>query len=185
MTIPNFWEQAVFDTLSKRGYEVYLPWKDKGIDLLAIRNWDRPVSIQVKGSRVFTEPHRPDFLPGTWYTLNRKKVESMQDDVDVFVFVWPRFGKYGLPEIQFLVVPTAELIGKKSAYAESDSWHMYFSMGERASNTWQVADLREVSRNKTEPANIQRDDPKDYTKYLKWDVVDNLARGAGRLRTEV
>ena len=186
VTVPNLWEQYVIDALVKKGYDVYLPFKDKGIDLLAIRDWERgrPARIQVKGSRMY--PTSSAFYPeGCWHRLNKEKVLKGRDAVDLFIFAWARFGKRGLPEMQYLMVPTGILIDRLSHY-QKGRWDMYISAGQRGSKR-HVADLR-PSPGERWPDMVQGDgslvDPqRDYTEYLNdWAIIDALARGATRRR---
>ncbi len=185
-TVPNLWEQYVIDALVKRRYEVYLPFKDKGIDLLAIRNWESgcPVRVQVKGSRTW-QTSWPSHTEGCWHRLNREKVIKGRGALDLFIFVWAHFGRRGLPEMQYLMVPTDELIDRLSRY-QKGRWDIYIWTGQRGSKR-HAADLR-PSPGERRTDLVQGDgatvDPqRDYTKYLNnWAIIDALARGAARQR---
>ena len=79
-------ELLVGQQLEARDYEVYIPTKDKGIDLLATKNAD-VLRFQVKESRVYLQrPGGP-----TWTSWTQLKASSLSDaadrGVDLFVFV--------------------------------------------------------------------------------------------------
>lgn len=79
-------ELLVGQQLEARGYQVYIPTKDKGIDLLATKAAD-VLRFQVKESRVYLQP------PGgpTWTSWTQLRSSSLRDaadrGVDLFVFV--------------------------------------------------------------------------------------------------
>src|ERR1700674_2138939 len=88
-------------------YNVWVPTKDIGVDLLVTRKGHKgkPVGLQVKFSRSF-DVHKEltrDVLATSWYTLDPKKVRQSQADLWVFVFMTLRHEKY------FVLLPAAEL----------------------------------------------------------------------------
>ncbi len=179
-TVPDLWEQCVIDVLRRKGFEVYLPFKDNGIDLLAVRDWQQgqPKRIQVKGSRTYPNPTTLLYPEACWHRLSKEKVTKGCDATDLFVLVWPRFGLHGRPEMQFLVVPTRDLIERLSDY-QNGRWDMYISAGQR-NGKWRVVDLRPSPGERL--ADILRGDGtlvnphRDYTQYLNnWGALESAA----------
>lgn len=186
-TVPNLWEQYVIDNLAKQGFEVYLPFKDKGIDLLAIRDWQRarPVRVQVKGSRVYPDSDSPFYPEGCWHRLNKEKLIRSRHAVDVFVFVWPSFrnAESGRPDMQYLIVPVGDLIDRLRHY-QKGRWDMYISLGQQGGKS-RVADLRRSPGERLATILLGdgtlADPQRDYTEYLNnWDSIAGLARGTAR-----
>ena len=70
---------------------IWIPSKDDGIDfLLTNKEYQMPLSIQVKYSRDFNWSHgnvllRPYTKSAAWYSLNREKIENSKADYWVFV----------------------------------------------------------------------------------------------------
>lgn len=86
-------EYLVAATLEKkfRDYNIWLPSKDTGIDLL-LTNKDntKTSSLQVKFSKDFSTTHtkeifRPDIKGAGWWTLNREKIRNSKADFWVFI----------------------------------------------------------------------------------------------------
>lgn len=82
----NYEEFLVGEALEKRGWQVYVPTKDAGIDLLAER--DRiTIRVQVKGSRTYLTIN--DNIPWNSWTQLRPDAlrRATEIGVDLFVFV--------------------------------------------------------------------------------------------------
>ncbi len=108
-------------------YEVWIPAKDDGIDLLVTHRTKRKpgVRIQVKHSRGFEPRHslpreHADCVRG-WYTLNPAKIRSSCADVWVFVILTLRHEKH------FIVLPTATLRQRIPSNTKGP-WHIYLSI---------------------------------------------------------
>ena len=88
-------------------YNVWVPTKDSGVDLLVTRKRGngRAVGLQVKFSRSFDIPEEltRHVLATSWYTLDPKKIRSSEADLWVFVFMTLRHERY------FVLIPTSEL----------------------------------------------------------------------------
>ena len=86
-------EYIVAATLEKkfRDYNIWLPSKDTGIDLLLTNNTNTKIaSLQVKFSKDFSTTHtkeifRPNIKSTGWWTLNRQKITSSKADFWVFI----------------------------------------------------------------------------------------------------
>ncbi len=99
----NAGEFFVAQELSKqrRDLELYYPLKDKGVDLLAVKNnGTKSVRIQVKESRAYDGP--------SWHQIRDVKIK----DADVFVFVtYVEAANNGRVEFDkdFVIIPRASL----------------------------------------------------------------------------
>ena len=118
--------------------QLYFPIKDVGVDLLAIQPKGKPVSIQVKESRMFERGH-------TWHQVREERLES----ADIFIFIsYVPVEKGGRTVFanDFVVVPQAELAslceGKKKA---KGTFSFYFK--NEGSRLLETRDgIRDVSR---------------------------------------
>jgi len=74
-----------------RDYNIWLPSKDTGIDLLITNKTNtKTASLQVKFSKDFSTTHtkeifRPDIKGAGWWTLNRAKIRNSNADFWVFI----------------------------------------------------------------------------------------------------
>jgi hypothetical protein len=89
-------------------FDVWVPTKDSGVDLLVTRARRRgkAVALQVKFSRSF-DIHKElvrHVIATSWYTLNPKKVRKSEADLWVFVILTLRHERH------FVVIPTRELL---------------------------------------------------------------------------
>ena len=109
----------------KDRYDVYVPVKDRGIDLLVAHRRKRlpPLGIQVKFSRGFNDRHKtPDeFLTRGWYTLNPQKVRESPADLWVFAILTLRHEAY------YVVIPHREL-RKRVPRRSPGPWHVYITV---------------------------------------------------------
>ena len=86
-------EYLVAATIEKkfRNYNIWLPSKDSGIDLLLTnKNSTQIASLQVKFSKDFSTTHtkeifRPNIKGVGWWTLNRDKIKKSQADFWIFI----------------------------------------------------------------------------------------------------
>ena len=86
-------EYIVAATLEKkfRDFNIWLPSKDTGIDLLLTNKENtKTVSLQVKFSKDFSTTHtkeifRPNIKGAGWWTLNREKIQNSKADFWVFI----------------------------------------------------------------------------------------------------
>lgn len=172
-------EFLVGDHISRsfgKRYDVWVPAKDDGIDLLVThkkkKKHSNPVSIQVKHSRSFDARHSlPDEYAGSakgWYTLNPTKIRKSRADIWIFVILTLRQEKH------FIIMPTA-VLKSRIPKRQSKSWHFYLS-------TWDNGycfNTRGMTREELLNAlkNGKIDPKKDYTEYLEnWDLLEKVAR---------
>ena len=103
-------------------YNVWVPTKDSGVDLLVTRKRGngRAVGLQVKFSRSFDIPEEltRHVLATSWYTLDPKKIRSSEADLWVFVFMTLRHERY------FVLIPTSEL-RKRIPRSCKSKWNLY------------------------------------------------------------
>lgn len=86
-------EYLVAATIEKQfpNYNIWLPSKDTGIDLLLTNeNNTQTTSLQVKFSKDFSTTHtkevfRPNIKGAGWWTLNRDKIKKSQADFWIFI----------------------------------------------------------------------------------------------------
>lgn len=109
----------------KDQYDVYVPVKDRGIDLLVTHRRKRtpPVGIQVKFSRGFADRNKtPDqFMARGWYTLNPQKVRESPADLWVFAILTLQHNAY------YVVIPHREL-RKRIPRRCPSPWHLYITV---------------------------------------------------------
>ncbi len=153
-------------------YNVWVPTKDIGVDLLVTRkrNRGKPVGLQVKFSRSF-DVHKElirDVLATSWYTLDPKKVRQSQADLWVFVFMTLRHERY------FVLLPAAEL-RKRIPRRCGSKWNLYL-WAYTDGSCYQVRDLNLEGRLSAVHRGVQ-DQRQDFTKWFEnWRLLDKLTR---------
>jgi hypothetical protein len=118
-------EFLVGDYINRRfghKYDVWVPTKDSGVDLLVTRKGrkSKSVGLQVKFSRSF-DVHKKlsrDVLATSWYTLDPKKIRRSEADLWVFVFMTLRHERY------FVLIPTSEL-RRRIPRGRRSKWNLY------------------------------------------------------------
>jgi len=165
-------EFLVGDYISRRygsDYEVWIPAKDDGIDLLVTHKTRnaKPVRIQVKHSRGFDARHAlPDEYLGCargWYTLNPKKIRKSRADLWIFVILTLQHEKH------FVIVPTKELI-RRIPRDTKEKWHMYLSVWGKdcCFNTRQMNKGELLAALDGGTVTLEQ----DYTEFLdNWDLI--------------
>lgn len=147
--------------------DVYVPVKDRGIDILVTYKKKRipPIGIQVKFSRGFNDRHKtPDqFITRGWYTLDPQKVRKSPADLWVFAILTLRHDAY------YVVIPQSEL-RKRIPRKCPKRWHLYITVykGDRCYDTRGLKNTKVrqlIDSNCIEPR-------RDYTKYLNnWKLI--------------
>lgn len=157
----------------KRQFDVWLPVRDTGVDLLVTprgkpSHRKQPVRIQVKFSRGFGDRLKhPEFLARGWYTLQPAKIRKSEADFWVFVILALR------QEPIFVVVPLREL-RRRIPKLSPRIWHLYLTVYEnkRCFNT------RGMKRHELTCALTDGvADPRcDYANYLEnWKLLEQFS----------
>ena len=170
-------EFLVGDHLNRRlgrKYDVWVPTKDSGVDLLVTRKRQqgKAVGLQVKFSRSFSihEEMARHLIATSWFTLKPNKVRDSQADLWVFVILTLRHKEH------FVVIPTREL-RKRIPRGNPKLWHLYLWVYEDGS-CFQVRDLSKEERLDTVHRGV-RERRRDFSEWLgHWDLLDTFTKGS-------
>lgn len=154
-------------------YEVWIPAKDSGVDLLVtLKGRDRrSCKLQVKFSRGFDARHKLEGptigLARGWYTLKPDKVRNSSADLWIFAILTLRHEKH------FVVVPLREL-KKRIPKKCPTTWHLFLSVfkGGVCFNTRGMAtdQVRDALEKEVDPT-------RDFTPVFEnWKMLDEVAR---------
>jgi len=116
MSIRNIWslqpgECFLAEELAKRGFEVYFPLHDIGIDLLVVKG-GRHVGIQVKESRYYNSRRwKSGHVGHSWHQIQMKKLLKSRVDFYIFLTYLAVHGEHKVSRFQnrFLIVPRSDL----------------------------------------------------------------------------
>ena len=166
-------EFLVGDHLNRRfghRFEVWVPTKDSGVDLLVTRKRraGAPVRIQVKFSRGFSirEEMARHLIATSWYTLEPKKIKESKADLWVFVILTLRH------EEHFVVVPTREL-RKRIPRGSGKMWNLYLWVFDDRS-CYQVRGLAKEELLDVHHRGVH-DRHRDFSRWLEnWKLLDTL-----------
>jgi hypothetical protein len=155
-----------------RRFEVWVPTKDTGVDLLVTRKGRRgaPVGLQVKFSRGFSirEEMARYLVATSWYTLDPKKIRASRADLWVFVILTLKH------QAHFVVIPTREL-RKRIPRGRGKHWNLYLWVFDGGS-CYQVRDLSHEERLDAVHRGV-RDRHRDFSIWLEnWQLLDRLTR---------
>ena len=168
-------EFLVGDYINRRfghKYNVWVPTKDSGVDLLVTRKGGkgRAVGLQVKFSRSFDIPKEltRHVLATSWYTLDPKKVRQSEADLWVFVFMTLRLERY------FVLLPTTEL-RKRIPRSSKSKWNLYlWAYADGA--CYQVRDLNREGRLDAVRRGV-KDRSQDFSKWFEnWSLLQKFSR---------
>ena len=153
-------------------YDVWVPTKDSGVDLLVTRKRrrGRAVGLQVKFSRGFSirEDMARHMLAIGWYTLDPKKIRKSQADLWVFVILTLKH------EVHFIVMPTREL-RKRVPRGGGKIWHLYLSVFDHGL-CYKTRDLRREEQLDLYLRGVA-DRRRDFSVWLEnWNLLDRLTR---------
>jgi hypothetical protein len=169
---PNAGEILVGNQLEKHGWNVYLPTRDLGIDLLAERG-GRFMRVQVKESRTYDNVNNPEVDWTSWTRLTREQlVKAIELGVDRFVFVVHAPDSRGHRQrfdVFYVIIAPEELEQRLSAYQNGTDRTVYwYRDGER--RLWEL-------RGKTSKAAGAdfKTPEREFTRYL-----DNWTDAAAR-----
>lgn len=152
-------------------YEVWVPTKDEGVDLLVTRRKgkQRPVRVQVKFSRSFETKLVPaeKFLARGWFTLKPDKLRKSKADLWVFAILTLRHQAY------YVLVPTRELV-KRIPKKPGKMWNLYLTVFRPK----QCYDLRGVKKDEAHIVVLggKRNKRLDYTEFLEnWSLLAQMS----------
>jgi hypothetical protein len=158
---PTPGELLVGQELEKRGYQVYIPTKDKGIDLLATKG-TAVLRFQVKESRVYLQPSGSPAWTSWTQLQSRILRDAAEGGVDLFVFVIHALDETGR-RVKFkplyVVIPPMDLEERLRRYRpDSEDRSVYWYVdGDR--RLWELRGTRRVDTN-------YEVDERDFTDYL-------------------
>ena len=153
-------------------YEVWVPTKDRGVDLLVTHKKDkhRPVKLQVKFSRGYTPKITPpeETLAYGWFTLHPMKIRASPADLWVFVTLTLRQTPH------FVIVPTTEL-ARRIPLKGGRMWNIYLIVL-RNGKCYNKRELTKAEKRDL-PSNGVKYERWDYTKYLgNWNLLGKVAQ---------
>ena len=156
-----------------RKYDVWVPTKDSGVDLLITRKQRRgkAVGLQVKFSRGFgiREELARHLIATSWFTLEPKKIRGSQADLWVFVILTLKH------EQHFVVIPKREL-RKRIPRGCGKMWNLYLWVYDDGS-CYQVRDLGKDEKLDTVHRGV-RDRHRDFSEWLEnWRLLDGCSKG--------
>jgi len=155
-----------------RKFDVWVPTKDSGVDLLATRKRlaGRPVALQVKFSRSFDleADMVPHLIANSWFTLDPKKIHTSPADLWVFVILTLRH------EQHFVLIPTREL-RKRIPRGSGKKWNVFLWVL-RSGKCYQVRGLSRTERIPIVREGV-RDRSRDFSEWLEnWRLLDRFSR---------
>jgi hypothetical protein len=170
-------EFLVGDHINRRlghKYDVWVPTKDSGVDLLVTRKrrLGKAVGLQVKFSRSYSirEEMARHLIATSWFTLEPAKIRKSQADLWVFVILTLKH------EEHFMVIPTPEL-RKRIPRGHGTMWNLYLGVFDDGS----CYQLRGLGREEMMdiPHRGVRNPHRDFSGWLEhWQLLDRLTRNA-------
>lgn len=155
-----------------RKYDVWVPTKDSGVDLLVTRKQRKgnAIRLQIKFSRSFDI--RAEFarhlVATSWFRLEPSKIRRSQADLWVFVILTLRH------EQHFVIIPKSEL-QKRIPRSPRKRWDLYlwvFDNGE----CYQVRDLKTDERLETLHRGV-RDWRRDFSEWFEnWKLLEKFTK---------
>ena len=155
-----------------RKYDVWVPTKDMGVDLLVTRakRGRGFAKLQVKFSRGFgiREEFARHVVATSWFTLNPTKIRSSPADLWVFVILTLRHERH------FVILPTHEL-RRRIPRSCGDMWNLYLWVFDGGA----CYDTRSLGRDARLESVHQgvSDERRDYSDWLEnWELLDKYAK---------
>jgi len=143
-------------------YNVWLPSKDTGIDLLVTNSKNnKTVSLQVKYSKDYTtthmkSEHHNSFRTWGWWTLNPKKVKASK--ADLWVFVMQSFAH---KTIDCVVIPPKTLVALLKKIHGPKKLHQTYMWVRNDNTCWEARGL-----SKTEKLSLADGDYENEDRHL-------------------
>lgn len=151
-------------------FDVWVPTKDSGIDLLVTRKGQKgkAVALQVKFSRSFEvslELTR-HVVATSWYKLDPEGIRRSEAELWVFVILTLRH------EPHFVLIPTSEL-RKRIPRGSGKTWHLYLWIYANES-CFQARDLKNEERLNAVYRGV-RDPHRDFSPWLEnWKLLEKF-----------
>ena len=152
-------------------YDVWVPTKDSGVDLLVTRKRGkgRAVKLQVKFSRGFDVPDEltRHILATSWFTLDPKKIRRSEADLWVFVIMTLRHERY------CVLIPAKELRKRIPKDCKS-KWNLYlWPCADRT--CYQVRDLNFEGKLDAVRRGV-KDQARDFTQWFEnWKLLEKFS----------
>jgi hypothetical protein len=157
-----------------RNWNVWVPSKDTGIDLLVTDASNRKtVSLQVKFGKDFnpttgTPLDQNRLLSAGWWNHDTEKIKKSK--ADFWIFVLPSFIE---KQISFIILPPKELLRRLRSIhgAEKNHFHSYL----RVTRTKRCWEARGLNRSNQELVCLDRfeDESRDFTEFLNaWKQIE-------------
>jgi len=155
-----------------RKFDVWVPSKDSGVDLLVTRKRreGKAVRLQVKFSRSFDirEELARHVVATSWFRLEPSKVRKSLADLWVFAVLTLKH------EEHFVVIPKREL-QRRIPRNPGKRWDLYLWVYDNGS-CYQVRDLNTEDKLETIHRGV-RDRRRDFSEWLEnWKVLEKLSR---------
>ena len=155
-------EFLVGEELQKRKFEVWIPAKDTGVDLLATMG-SKILRLQVKESRVWIDRNRSHTRWTSWTMLKSADLGRAADKgVDFFVFVIHALDESGLrpkfTDPRYVLIPPLELDERVATYRPgTDDRSVY----------WTVDDHDRLWEARGEMRNYAQSAEREFTEFLE------------------
>lgn len=158
-----------------RHVDVWVPAKDRGIDLLVTdSSCKKTVSLQVKFSRDFlftdipAEFQKP-FRACGWWTLNRQKIA--ESPADYWVFVLAGFAKRNT---EFVIIRPSELLKRFDAIRGRTARIQSYLWVTETGNCWETRGLNKVEKQAIVQGTFL-DKERDFSAFLNnWRPIEKL-----------
>jgi len=153
-------------------YNVWVPTKDSGVDLLVTckQHEGKSVGLQVKFSRSFDirEELARHLVATSWFRLEPAKVRKSRADLWVFVILTLKHEQY------FVIIPKQEL-RRRIPRNSGKRWDLYLWVYDNGS-CYQVRDLNTEERLETIHRGV-RDRRRDFSEWLEnWKLLEEFSR---------
>jgi hypothetical protein len=168
-------EFLVGDYINRRlgkKFDVWVPTKDSGVDLLVTRKDRKGGAVGLKFSRSFgiDEAMTQHLIATSWFTLDPAGIRKSQADLWVLVILNLRH------EGHYIVIPTEEL-RKRIPPACKGKWNLYLWVLKNGFS-YQVRDLPKEEKLDILHCGV-KDKHRDFSQWLEnWDLLDKLTRKA-------
>jgi hypothetical protein len=170
-------EFLVGDHLTRRAgkqFDVWIPAKDSGVDLLLTRREKprRAIRLQVKFSRSYDRSQFgvERFVGRGWYTLKPVKIRMSIADFWVFVILDVRLRAH------FITIPVGDL--KRRIPNGSNVWHLYLTIAGKPTRCMNTRGLPAKEAHSCFDAR-ERYFERDFTKYLDdrgWELLRRFSK---------